>query len=480
MKRFRMNSIRSKVFFGVLSVLLCFTLAAEFVLYRQAVSFAENELFEKLRKYAVALSQVVYVDDHDLFNLHHDWESKLKLGSFDQAEYFEFKTMDNEFLTDSHNLGGDSLPEIGSHDGKKLVDFGNIVLGVYQYHFKLNTDSGTGHPYKLIVAENTNHIRSARLSTLKKLALFTPLALLAAFVISYGLSTIALSSLARFRDRVQSYQRGDNRAELDLNTVDKEMLPLGQAINQHIRQINQQSILESKLLAETAHELRTPLVNMRKEIDHIRTDNPTGGELAVVVDNLDRDLSKLQGMTDNMLLLYRIESGNYQPRLELFDLEKEIARIVRELKKSDREKIELSGSSTNVYSNRSVLRVILTQLISNASSYAPESSIGISWEAQQKNVHLYVDDAGPGIPESEIEMIFSRNYRFENRDVNTQDDGGLGLTLVRLYANSVNASVTCSESPQGGARFTSVLPAAETDAAEKDVKTSQTKGSKRS
>jgi len=480
MKIFRLNSLRSKVFVGVLGALLLVTLAAEFVLYRQAVSFAENELFEKLRKYAVALSQVVYVDDNDLFNLHHDWESKLKLGRFDQTEYFEFKTMNNEFLTDSHNLGGDSLPEIGRHNGKKLVDFGNIVLGVYQFHFKLNTENGTGHPYKLIVAENTNHIRNARVSTLKKLALFTPLVLAAAFIMSFVLSTIALSSLARFRDRVQSYQRGDNRTELDLGAVDKEMLPLGKAINQHIRQINQQSILESKLLAETAHELRTPLVNMRKEIDHLRMDNPTGGELAVVVDNLDRDLSKLQGMTDNMLLLYRIESGNYQPRLELFDLEKEIARIVRELRQRDREKIKLSGPSTTVYSNRSVLRVILTQLISNASSYAPESTISIGWELQHNNVHIHVDDAGPGIPESDREMIFSRNYQIENLDVNAEDDGGLGLTLVGLYASSVNAGVSCSESPQGGARFTVLLPVAETDSTEKVAKNSETKSRNRS
>jgi len=476
MNIFRLNSLRSKVFAGVLGALLLVTLAAEFVLYRQAVSFAENELFEKLRKYAVALSQVVYVDGNDLFNLRHDWESKLKLGRFDQAEYFEFKTMGNEFLTDSHNLGGDSLPEIGYHNGKKLVDFGKIVLGVYQYHFKLNTDNDTGHPYKLIVADNTNHIKNARISTLKKLALFTPLVLAAAFIMSFVLSTIALSSLARFRDRVQSYQRGDNRAELDLRSVDKEMLPLGKAINQHIRQINNQSILESKLLAETAHELRTPLVNMRKEIDHLRMDNPTGGELALVVDNLDRDLSKLQGMTDNMLLLYRIESGNYQPRLELFDLEKEIARIVRELRNRDREKIQLSGLSTPVYSNRSVLRVILTQLISNASNYAPESTISISWEPQHKNVHLCVDDAGPGIPESDREMIFSRNYQIANLDVNAKDDGGLGLTLVKLYASSVNAEVSCSESPQGGARFAVLLPISEIDSTEKAGKNTETKG----
>jgi len=77
-------------------------------------------------------------------------------------------------------------------------------------------------------------------------------------------------------------------------------------------------------------------------------------------------------------------------------------------------------------------------------------------------------------------MIFSRNYQIENLDVNAEDDGGLGLTLVGLYASSVNAGVSCSESPQGGARFTVLLPVAETDSTEKVAKNSETKSRNRS
>ena len=453
-----MNSLRSKVFLGVLAGVLLVILVAELVVYRQAVSFAESELYGKLRKFAVALSQVVQVDADDKFNLQHDWESKIKLGAEDQTQFFEFLTMENEFLTDSHNLGGDNLPEIGEHNGSQLVDFGNIILGVYQYHFSIVAEDQTERDFKLIVAENTDHINSARLETLKQLALGTPLALLAAFVASLGLTTLTLSSLGRFKDRVMSYQRGDDKSELNLTNVDKEMLPLGRAINQFIRQINQHAILESKLLADTAHELRTPLVNMRKEVDQLQIEKLTGNELNVVADRLDSELTVLQRMTDNMLLLYRIESGNYQPRLELFDIKRELNNIVNSLNTSVNDKIELTGDSVRVCSNRSVLQVIVSQLLSNADTYAADSEIRVSWEPQGESIHLYVDDAGPGIPESDSETIFSRNYRFEHLDTEAPSGSGLGLTLVRLYSESVDASVTCSKSPMGGARFTVILP----------------------
>ena len=58
-----MTSLRTKVFLGVITGLLLVTLAAEIVVYRQAVAFAERELFQKLRKFAGALEEVVYIDD---------------------------------------------------------------------------------------------------------------------------------------------------------------------------------------------------------------------------------------------------------------------------------------------------------------------------------------------------------------------------------------------------------------------------------
>jgi len=453
-----MKSLRSKVFVGVLCGLLLVTAAAEVLLYRQAVYFAEKELFSSLKRYAVALSDAGIFDNRTGFTLYRNWENRIKIGPEDRPQFFEFKTATGTHLTDSHNLGGDSLPEVGEHQGEKLVDYGDIDLGIYEHHFSMESGNRKELPLKLIVAENTDLIRAARDSTLKRLLYFTPLALLAAFLTSLVLTTITLSSISRFTRRVQTYSRTDSTSRLELGAIDKEMQPLGEALNKYMYQLNKHTNLESKLLADTAHEIRAPLDTMRNELDLLKQASHSPAELSIHADNLDNNLSGLQAMTDNMLMLYRIESGNYNPRLSPFELSTELQSIVRPYRKNKDAEIEISGEEVTIVSNRSVVNLIVTRLLNNAIQHAEGSKISINWDSTPTGAALHVDDAGPGIPEVERERIFDRHYRFQDHRQAATSGTGLGLALVRLYANTVNAKTSCEESPLGGARFTVLFP----------------------
>jgi len=190
-------------------------------------------------------------------------------------------------------------------------------------------------------------------------------------------------------------------------------------------QLNKHTNLESKLLADTAHEIRAPLETMRKE---------------------------------HMLMLYRIESGNYNPRLVPIELLTELENIVRPYKKRSETEIEISGREVTVVSNRSVVNLIVTRLLNNAIRHAAGAMISVNWDVSSEGVELHVDDAGKGVPEADRERIFDRHYRFQDKQSATSGTG-LGLVLVRLYANTVNAKTYCTDSPLGGARFTVLFPA---------------------
>ena len=456
-----MKSLRSKVFLGVVAGLLLVTLAAEVVLYRQAISFAEKELLNSLKRYAIALTEVVYVDSNDQLHFNKSWEKNLKIGLNDRADFFEFKTLDSQFITDSHNLGGESLPEPGTDRGYKLVDYGRILLGVYEYHFNLSAQDRKHLTFKLLVANNTGLVKTARKSTMRTLLLFTPLILLAAFGVSFALTAIILASISKFRTRVVELEQTDTKSRLNLNDVDTEMKPLGQALNKFIDQINQQLLNESRLLAETAHELHTPLVNMHTEIRFLQKGNPTIKDYKYGLKEVERGVIALQRMTDNMLMLNRIESGKYHPGLSLLDLRDEIQRFLKKIKKELTEEgvsVRLQGDQVMVCCNRVVINLIIKQLIKNASMYAPGSPIDISWKRVEDKVSLHIDDNGQGIAKSERELIFNRLYRITDPNHSRPSGSGLGLSLVRLYAKSVNATVQCHESATGGARFTIALP----------------------
>lgn len=455
-----MKSLRSKVFLGVLAGLLLVALVAEAVLYRQAISFAEKELFDSLKRYATALIEVVYIDSVNQLHVHRDWENRLKIGPEDRAEFFEFKTLDGVYIADSHNLGGESLPEAGKNRGYKLVDYGDLLLGVYELHFSVLNSDQTPLTFKLLVANNTGLVTTARQATIQTFMLFTPLVLIASFMVSFGLSKIILASISKFKTRVMALEKTDAKIRLDLNDVDTEMKPLGQALNKFIDQTSQQLVSESRLLADTAHELHTPLVNMRSELEILQNGSPTIKQYKQSLKEVERGVTGLQRMTDNMLMLYRIESGKYHPRLSLLNLQDELNRVLKKIKKELDEqgiRVQLQGDPVKVFCNRSVIQLIISQLIRNASMYAPGSSININWQREEDKVLLHIDDSGQGIPQSERERVFNRLYRITDHIHQQPSGSGLGLSLVRLYAESVNAIAQCLESPTGGARFTITL-----------------------
>jgi len=453
-----MTSLRSKVFVGVISGLLLVTIVAEIVLYRQAVDYAETKLLDKLQRFAVALIEVVYVDSANGLQMYPDWEGKIRLGRDDRAEFFEFKDVNDEFLLDSHNLGGDSLPNVGGHMQYQLVDYGKIFLGVYEHHFTASADAEAGNQFRLLVADNTGLISEARDATIRKLIIFTPIAVIVALLMSFGLTAIALSSISRFRTRVQVLSATDSASQLELHDVDKELQPLGLALNKYIDQVNQHVVHESKMLADTAHELRIPLAKMREELDDLNGEGAQEPRLKNALEKIELNVTGLQRMTENMLMLYRIESGKYQPRLSLMDLKEQLEIKTNGILAEENIGIELVGSSATICSNRSVIGVIVTQLIQNATQYAPGSRVTIHWQREGDRMLMHVDDSGPGIPDTERERIFERMYRFEDLNQPHSSGSGLGLALVRLYAESADASTRCTESPTGGARFTISFP----------------------
>jgi signal transduction histidine kinase len=418
------------------------------------------ELVNSLKRYAIALTGVVYLDAENHLQVHHDWESLLKIGSDDRAEFFEFKKPDGTFIADSHNLGGESLPETGADGGYALVDYGAVLLGVYEHHFTLDHNQ-VSQPFVLLVANNTSLVAAARALTIRSLTLFTPLVLIAAFLVSFGLTTIVLGSISKFKTRVAALENSGAKKRLELDDVDVEMKPLGQALNTFIDQINQQLVSESRLLADTAHELHTPLVKMRTELELLQQGEPSIKEFKTGLREVEKGVTGLQRMTDNMLLLYRIESGKYHPRLEALDLQCELERVLKKISpelENEGIRVHLQGEAMQVCCNRSVIVLIVTQLIRNASMYAPGLPINISWQQENTNVLLHIDDSGVGIETAERERIFERLYRITDHVHQQPSGSGLGLSLVSLYAQSVNASVQCHESPSGGARFTIILP----------------------
>lgn len=112
-----------------------------------------------------------------------------------------------------------------------------------------------------------------------------------------------------------------------------------------------------------------------------------------------------------------------------------------------------------VHSAEQKLRQIMSNLIENASKYAPGSAIDVCIEpGSGDTVQLTVCDGGPGIPPADRGRVFERFVQLDQTSTRSKGGTGLGLYLCRQVAVLLGGTLELSEAPGGGCCFTLTLP----------------------
>ena len=104
---------------------------------------------------------------------------------------------------------------------------------------------------------------------------------------------------------------------------------------------------------------------------------------------------------------------------------------------------------------------VLANLLENVAKYTPAGSLitlGALDDPAFDQVHLWVDDDGPGLPDGLHDSVFDAYVRGE--DTQQRPGSGIGLFLVRTFAKVQDGSAWYQPSPSGGSRFVVALPRA--------------------
>lgn len=219
-------------------------------------------------------------------------------------------------------------------------------------------------------------------------------------------------------------------------------------------QLNRQ---QNNFLLSITHELKSPLAAIQLSLQTMLKQNATESQKNKLTKNSLQDVERLKALVENILIATKVETEEQHFAFEEINISEYIMSMLREIKTS-KENITfiVKNFKEDCYINGDpiALGLIISNLIENASKYAPsESPIEISlWEESDK-VHFSVGDFGAGIPDAEKKNIFKKFYRIGNEETRNSKGTGLGLYLVKQLVSIHQGQVSVQDNIPHGSVF---------------------------
>jgi signal transduction histidine kinase len=235
---------------------------------------------------------------------------------------------------------------------------------------------------------------------------------------------------------------------------------------------------KDEFLAMLAHELRNPLAPIRNAVELMRRGGRTDKEFVWIRDIVDRQVSHLMRLVDDLLDASRITRGKMALARSVVDLNQLAADAVESIRgvEGEARDIILAPAAEAVYIDADAVRLtqVVLNLLNNAIKFTPKSGqIALTIERREDSVELCVKDTGRGIAADDLARVFDMFYQGEGGKGGDAGGLGLGLTLVQQLVEMHGGSVSAqSPGPGLGSEFSVRLPVASSPAqpspAEKD------------
>jgi signal transduction histidine kinase len=227
--------------------------------------------------------------------------------------------------------------------------------------------------------------------------------------------------------------------------------------------------LKNAFLGTVSHELRTSMTAIMGfgELLSESWDNLDDDRRREMAGRIRRSAGSLRHLVDDLLDFARLE----QERLRVNPRSIDLSAIVRSTIEGltpllTHHQLELHvDDELPAFADPVAVERILANLVSNAAKYAPrDTTVTITTSAVGDRARLVVADQGPGIPPDERRRIFARFYRLDTPESVRTRGAGIGLAILRDFADRSGADVVVDDAPGGGARFTIDFPTRPFDA----------------
>ena len=271
-----------------------------------------------------------------------------------------------------------------------------------------------------------------------------------ATLLATGLALLMVRHIVVMLERVGE-QLADLRSDRPIARIGadfpRELRPFAEAFNQGLHHLYAAIARERRFSRDVAHELRTPLAEIRISAESALIDaDPTRIQRAL--NATIQASSRMQRSVDTLLLLARLESGQHTLALDPLDLTALLQELLAGLnvqKMAPKSPIRVTlPESAWVQSDQGVIERILSNLLRNAIEYAPEGDdIQCRLERAASGWMLTIVNTAPNLQASDLDQFGLRFWR-KDSEGGTAHHAGLGLALALALAHAIDLPLAFS------------------------------------
>jgi two-component system heavy metal sensor histidine kinase CusS len=246
----------------------------------------------------------------------------------------------------------------------------------------------------------------------------------------------------------------------------RELQPVALAFDAVLERLEDSFTRLSQFSADLAHELRTPIANLRGEAEVALTRQRTTDEYREVIESSVAECERLSGIIDNLLFLARAEAAEGHIERTRFDGRAAIEKIAAYFRTLAEDRhVEIScGGAGEIDADPLLFSRGVSNLVDNALRFTPDGgTIAITVATDATGAEVSVRDSGSGIAPEHLPRVFDRFYRADSSRSSTGT--GLGLALVKSIADLHGGSAKVRSELGRGTTVTLMFPhQRETDA----------------
>lgn len=238
----------------------------------------------------------------------------------------------------------------------------------------------------------------------------------------------------------------------------KELVPIKDALNELLNQVEMFSSREKRFISDASHELRTPLSVIQvhaENIIHAKSLNDSKQSGRAIFHAVER----MSHLVNQLLRLNRLDSFESYNDFDAIDVKNLVCRAIDSLPTNQVENYQwqIDIPTIKVMCNEVLITSALTNLLSNAMKFSSANSIiKIEGNETPENVIIIIGDQGSGLPSEIIERLGERFYRFrEHTDIS---GSGLGLSITLKIIQLHHGNLSFNNTQPSGLEVQIKLP----------------------